>query len=92
MNDSKAFIEFSNTMVVYENSDDYNQTREIKTLIVFDDMIADVNTNKNIQAMIKELFIRCRKLNISLEFILKSYFFFSKRRHIKFSLLFDYEN
>ena len=47
---------------------------EKKILIVFDDMIADIMTNKNFQAMIKELFIRCRKLNISLVFITQSYF------------------
>ena len=49
--------------------DDYNPNRKRKILIVFDDMIADVMTNKKFQAVIKELFIRCRKLNISLVFI-----------------------
>ena len=43
-------------------------------LIVFDDMIADIMTNKKFQAVIKELFIRCRKLNISFVFITQSYF------------------
>ena len=43
-------------------------------LIVFDDIIADIMTNKKFQAIIKELFIRCRKLNISLLFITQSYF------------------
>ena len=43
-------------------------------LIVFDDMIADIMSNKKFQAIIKELFIRCRKLNISLVFITQSYF------------------
>ena len=37
-------------------------------------MIADVMTNKRFQSRIKELFIRCRKLNISLVFIIQSYF------------------
>ena len=37
-------------------------------------MIADIMTNKRFQAIIKELFIRCRKLNISLVFITQSYF------------------
>ena len=75
LNDSKAFIECSNTMDdVYENIDEYNPNRQRKILIVFDDMIADIMTNKKFQAMIKELFIRCRKLNISLVFIRKSYF------------------
>ena len=45
-----------------------------KVLIIFDDMIADIMTNKRFQAIIKELFIRCRKLNISLVFITQSYF------------------
>ena len=45
-----------------------------KILMVFDDMIADIMTNKEFQAIIKELFIRCRKVNISLLFITQSYF------------------
>ena len=59
---------------VYENINDYNPIRERKKLIVFDDMIADFMTNRRFQAIIKELFIRCRKLNISLVFITQSYF------------------
>ena len=62
LNDSSAFIECSNTMDdVYQNIDDYNPNRKRKILIVFDDMIADIMTNKKFQAIIKELFIRCRK-------------------------------
>ena len=41
---------------------------------MFDDMVADIMANKKFQAIIKELFIRCRKLNISLVFITQSYF------------------
>ena len=59
---------------VYENIHDYNSSRKRKILIVFDDMIADIMTNKRFQSIIKELFIRCRKLNISLAFITQSYF------------------
>ena len=74
-NDRNAFIECSNTMDdVYENINDYNPIRKRKKLIVFDDMIADIMTNRRFQAIIKELFIRCRKLNISLVFITQSYF------------------
>ena len=74
-NDLKAFIECSSTMDhVYENIDDYNPNRQRKSLIVFDDMIADNMTNKKFQAIIKEIFIRRRKLNISLVFITQSYF------------------
>ena len=59
---------------VYNNIDDYNPKRKRKILIAFDDMIADIMTNKTFQAIIKELFIRSRKLNISLVFITQSYF------------------
>ena len=62
-NDLNVFIECSNTMDdVYENIDNYNPSRKRK--IVFDDMIANIMSNKKFQAIIKELFIRCRKLNI----------------------------
>ena len=75
LNDPNAFIECSNTMDdVYENIHDYNSSRKRKILIVFDDVIVDIMTNKIFQAIIKELFIRCRKLNISLAFIRQSYF------------------
>ena len=62
---------------VYQNIDDYNPSRKSKILIAFDDTIADL-TNKNFQAIIKELFIRCRKVNISLVFITQSNFCVSK--------------
>ena len=48
--------------------------KDRKILTVFDDMIADIMTNKKFQAIIKELFIRCRKLNMSLVFTTQSYF------------------
>ena len=65
---------------VYENIDDYNlsRKRKRKKLIFFDDMIADITTNIKFQAIIKELFIRFRKLNISLVFTTQSYFSVSK--------------
>ena len=66
LNNLKAFIKCSNTMDdVYVNINDYNSNRRRKMLLVFDDMIT---------AIIKELFIRCRKLIISLVFITQSYF------------------
>ena len=74
-NDSNAFIECSNTMDdIYENIDNYNPSRKRKILIIFDDMITDIMTNEKFQSIIKELFIRCRKLKISLVFIPQSYF------------------
>ena len=75
LNDSKAFIKCSDTMNdAYENIDHCNLNRRRKKLIVFDDMIADIMINKKFQSIIKELFIKCRKLNISLVFITQSYF------------------
>ena len=59
---------------VYSNINDYNPNRKRKILVVFDDMIADIMANKKFQAIIKELFIRCGKFNISLVFIAQSYF------------------
>ena len=65
LNNPNAFIECSNMMDdVYENINDYNPIRKIKKLFIFDDMIPDIITNKRFQAIAKELFIRCRKLNI----------------------------
>ena len=73
--DPKAFIEYSNDMHdVYKNIDDYNPDKENKILIVFDDMIADMIHNKKLNSIVTELFIRGRKLNISLVFITQSYF------------------
>ena len=72
--DPKAFIEYSNdTHNVYGNINYYNPDKENKISIVFDDMIADMNQNKNLNSIVTELFIRGRKLNISLVFITQSY-------------------
>ena len=73
--DPKAFIEYSNDMQdVYKNIEDYNLGKERKILIVFDDMIADMINNKKLNPIGTELFIRGRKLNISIVFITQSYF------------------
>ena len=75
LNDLNACIEYLNNMDdIYENIDDYNSKRKRKVLIVFDDMISHAMSNKKAQSVLKELFIRCRKLNISLVFITESYF------------------
>ena len=72
LNDSNTFIECSNTM------DDVYVILMIATQknknVVFDDMIPDIMTNEKFQAIIEELFIRCRKLNTLLVFIAQSYF------------------
>ena len=73
-NDLNALIECSNTLDdVYKNIDDYKSSRKRKILIVFDDMVADVKSNKKLQFKIKELFIKFKRLNISLVFITQSY-------------------
>ena len=80
LNDPKAFIEYSAYMDnVYNNIDDYNPNGNREMLSVFDDMITDIMTNKKFQAIIEELLIRCRKFDISLVFIKKSFFQFQKK-------------
>ena len=68
--DPKDYIEYLNDMQdVYKNVDGYNIDKERKILTVFDDMIADMINNKKINSIVTNLFIRGRKLNISLVFI-----------------------
>ena len=59
---------------IHKNIKDYNPNKKRKILIVFDDMIADMLSNKKLNPIVTELFIRDRKLNISLVFITQSYF------------------
>ena len=59
---------------VFDDINDYNKNRDKKVLIVFDDMIADIEYNKNFKRIIKELFYRARKINVSIVFITQSYF------------------
>ena len=74
LNDSKAFIEYSYDMNdVLDDINNYNKSRDKKVLIVFDDMIADIEYNKNFKKIIKELFYRSRKINVSIVFITQSY-------------------
>ena len=72
-NYSKAFIEYSNDMDdIQKNIEENNPNKKQKTLIVFDDMIADMLSNEKVNPVIIELFIRGRMLNISLVFITQS--------------------
>ena len=54
---------------VYKNIEDYNPGKKRKIIIVFDDMIADMISNKKLNRVVTELLIRGRKLNISIVFI-----------------------
>ena len=75
LNDPQAFIEYSDDMNdVIDDINNYNKNRDKKVLIVFDDMIADIEHNKNFKRIIKELFYRARKINVSTVFITQSYF------------------
>ena len=63
---------------VYENIDDYNPNRQRKILIVFDDVIVDIISNKKSQAIIKELFIGAENLIFHLLLSLSLIFLFQK--------------
>ena len=68
--DPKAFMEYSNDLEdVYKNVENYNPGKKRKILIVFDGPIADMINNKILNPVVTELFIRGRKLNISIVFI-----------------------
>ena len=75
LNDPRAFIEYSDDMNdVLNDINNYNKNRDKKVLIAFDDMIADIEYNKNFKQIIKELFYRAQKINVSIAFITQSYF------------------
>ena len=67
LNYSKAFIEYSNDMDdIYKNIEEYDPNKECKILIIFDDMVTDVLSNKKLHARETELFVGGRKLTFSL--------------------------
>ena len=75
----KALIDYSQTIDdIYENLKDYNPTKKRGVLIVFDDMIGDMESNKKLSPIVTKLFLRGRELNISLVSISQSYFKVSK--------------
>ena len=77
---------------VYKNIDEYNVDKECKILIVFDDMIADMINNKKLNLIVTELFIRGRKLNVSLVFITQSYFKVPKDVRLNSTHFFHYKH
>ena len=88
-NDPKAFMENSNDMQdVYKNIEDCNPIKKRKVLIVFDDMIADMINNNKLNPIVTQLFIRGRKLNISIVFITQSYFKVPKDVRLNFTHFF----
>ena len=74
LNDSKDFTEYSNDMDdIHKNIEEYNPNKKQKILIVFDDMNADMFSNKKINPIVTKLFIRGKKLKIYYVFITQSY-------------------
>ena len=68
-------MDYSNNMQdVYKNIEKYNPGKKGKVLIIFDDMVTDMINDKKLNPIVTELFIRGRKLNISIVFIAQSYF------------------
>ena len=90
----KASIDYSQTIEdVYENLEDYNPTKKKRMVIVFDNMIADMESNKKLSPKLTELFLRGRKLNISFVFMSQSYFKVPKTLRLnKYNTLFYYKN
>ena len=79
LKNAKEFNDYLQTINdVYEALEEYNPTKKRRVSIVFDDMIADMKSNKKFYPKVTELFIRGRKLNISLVFISQFYFKFPK--------------
>ena len=74
-NDPTASFKYPNSMDdILSNIEDYNKKRRRKVLAIFDDMISHVLFDKKAQQILKDLSIRCRKLNISICFLTQAYF------------------
>ena len=83
----KDFIEYSNDMDdIYISIEEYNPNKKQKILILFDEIIADMLSNKKLNPIVAELFIIGRKRNISLAFITRSYFSVPKNFSVPFRL------
>ena len=75
LNNSKAFIEYSNDVDgIYKSIEDYIPNKQLKILIHFGDMIVDMPSHKKLNPIVTELFVKGRKPNI----IRQSYFFCQK--------------
>ena len=75
LNDSKAFIEYSKEMDgIYKNFEESNLNEKYEILIVFDDMIVYILSNKSLNPIVTELFIKVDNLTIFL-FLLQNFIF-----------------
>ena len=89
------FIEYSNSMDdILSDIEDYNKKRKRKVLMIFDGIISHVMSDKKSQQILKDLFIRFRKLNISLCFLTQSYFSVQKDVRLNYThyILFKLNN
>ena len=73
---------------IYKNIEEYNPNKNRKILTMFDDMIAAMLSNKKLNLIVTELFIRGRKLNISFVFITQSYFTVPKAIRLNLTIYF----
>ena len=88
LNYSKAIIEYSHDIDdIYNNIEEYNPNKKRKILIAFDDMIADMLSNKRLNPIVTELFIRCKKLNISLGLL--QIFYVPKNNKLNFTRYYE---
>ena len=89
----KEFIDYLQTIDdIYENLEDYNAAKKRRVLLVFHAMMADMESNKKLSPKVTELFLRGRKLNISLVFISQYYFKVPETIRLKCNTLFYHEN
>ena len=70
---------------IYNNIEEYNANKKRKILIVFDDMITDMLSNKKLNPILTNISIRGIKLNISIVFITQSYFAVPKNIRLNFA-------
>ena len=87
LNDSKAFIEYSNDMDgIYKNFEESNLNEKYEILIVFDDMIVYILSNKSLNPIVTELFIKVDNLTIFL-FLLQNFIFLYQKYQTKFYIM-----
>ena len=92
LNDPKTFIEFSNDMSgIYKNIEENNPNKKRKILIAFDDLIADMLSNKKLNPIVTELFTR-KNIKYFSCFYYTMLFCYSKKYQTKFNTFFCYEN